>query len=118
MIYRGRDRRSRRRVVLKAYMRAQRNPTRAAALEREQDMLRVAGTHPGVVGLERVLENSDATYLVLEAGTGGTLIEAIANSGGRLPEQVAARRITAPLLRALAHLHAHGIVHRWVGAWI
>lgn len=56
MIYRGRERRSRRRVVLKAYLRAQRNPVRAAALEREQDLLRATGTHPGVVGLERVLE--------------------------------------------------------------
>jgi serine/threonine protein kinase len=54
----------------------------------------------------------DATYLVLEAGTGGTLIEAVANSGGRLPEEVAARRVVAPLLRALAHLHSRGIVHR------
>ncbi|GBF90109.1 hypothetical protein Rsub_02817 [Raphidocelis subcapitata] len=112
MIYRGRERRSRRRIVLKAYPRAQRNPTRAAALEREQDMLRAAGGHPGIVAMERVLEAPDATYLVLEAGTGGTLIEAVANNGGRLPERVAARRVVAPLLRALAHLHSRGIVHR------
>jgi hypothetical protein len=56
MIYRGRERRSRRRVVLKAYLRAQRNSARAAALEREQDMLRAAAGHAGVVALERVLE--------------------------------------------------------------
>jgi len=59
-------------------------------------------------------EAQDATHLVLEASGGGTLIEAIANSGGRLPERVAARRIVAPLLRALAHLHVRGIVHRCV----
>ncbi|KAI8464568.1 MAG: kinase-like domain-containing protein [Monoraphidium minutum] len=112
MIYRARERRSRRRVVLKAYLRQQRNPVRAAALEREQEMLRLAAPHPHVVGLERVLENLDATYLVLGASSGGTLIEAIANSGGRLPEHVAARRVAAPLLRALAHLHGRGIVHR------
>ena len=51
-------------------------------------------------------------HLVLEACGGGTLIEAIANSGGRLAERVAARRVVAPLLRALAHLHAAGVVHR------
>lgn len=49
---------------------------------------------------------------MLEAGTGGTLIEAIANSGGRLGEEVAACRVVGPLLRALAHLHGCGIVHR------
>lgn len=188
MIYRARERRSRRRVVLKAYVRQQRNPVRAQALDREQRMLRMAGPHAGVLGLERVLEvrrtqrrgahgrgprdihraglleaaalahlrpiaarqhpsvlprlpraecvrlcstpgvppltclprhpplppqNADATYLVLDAGTGGTLMELIANSGGRLPDHIAARKVALPLLRALAHLHARGIVHRW-----
>lgn len=56
MIYRGRERRSRRRVVLKAYLRCQRTPVRAEALEREQRMLAAAGVHPGIVVLERVLE--------------------------------------------------------------
>ena len=56
MVYRGRERRTRRRVVLKAYLRAQRTPARAAALRREQEMLRLAGPHAGVVALDRVLE--------------------------------------------------------------
>ena len=56
MIYRGRERRSRRRVVLKAYLRSQRNPVRAAALERERELLVAAGPHPGIITLERVLE--------------------------------------------------------------
>jgi serine/threonine protein kinase len=116
-VYSARERASGRRVVLKAYARAGRNPVRAAALEREQEMLHAAGAAgagAGVVGLERVLEAPDATYLVLEAGTTGTLIEAVANSGGRLPERAAAARVVAPLLRALAALHARGIVHRCV----
>lgn len=58
------------------------------------------------------LQDSEATYLVLEACGGGTLIEAIANSGGRLAERVAARLIAMPLLRALVYLHARGVVHR------
>ena len=49
---------------------------------------------------------------MLEACAGGTLIEAIAGGGGRLPERVVARRVAAPLLRALAHLHGRGVVHR------
>lgn len=56
MVYRGRERRSRQRVVLKAYSQQQRNPVRAAALEREQEMLAAAAPHPGILGLERVLE--------------------------------------------------------------
>jgi hypothetical protein len=94
-------------VVLKAY-----DPRRGAALEREVRLLREAGPHPGLVRLEAVVQASGATHLVLEACGGGTLIEAIANNGGRLPERVAARRIVGPLLRALAHLHSRGIVHR------
>jgi hypothetical protein len=55
-VYRARDRRSHARVALKAYPRVQRGPARAAALDREREMLSVAGGHPGVVALERVLE--------------------------------------------------------------
>lgn len=43
---------------------------------------------------------------------GGTLIEAIANSGGKLPERQVAIKIALPLLTALARLHSRGIVHR------
>jgi hypothetical protein len=71
-----------------------------------------AGPHPGLVRVEGVVDGPRGQALVLEACSGGTLIEAVANSGGRLPERVAARRVVAPLLRALAHLHAKGIVHR------
>jgi hypothetical protein len=68
MIYRARERRSRRRVVLKAYLRQHRNPTRAAALEREQRMLRLAAPHAGIVALERVLEVGTRAKLQLTAG--------------------------------------------------
>lgn len=43
---------------------------------------------------------------------GGTLIEAIANSGGKLPERQVAIKVALPLLTALKQLHASGIVHR------
>jgi serine/threonine protein kinase len=79
-------------------------------------LARGAGHHPGLVRLEAAADGPAPPHLlVLEACGGGTLIEAIANSGGRLPERVAVRRVVAPLLRALAHLHSRGIVHRCVG---
>lgn len=45
--------------------------------------------------------------------TGGTLIEAIANAGGKLPERQVAMKVALPLLNALRQLHTTGIVHRW-----
>jgi serine/threonine protein kinase len=44
---------------------------------------------------------------------GGTLIEVMANSkAGRLDEASALPGVVAPLLVALASLHAMGVVHR------
>lgn len=40
------------------------------ALERDVRLLRLAGTHPSVVRLERVLDYEDGTYVVLEACNG------------------------------------------------
>jgi len=104
-------------VVIKQY-----DARRIAARNNEVAVLRAlaAGQQGDAAGLllhiQGGVEESAAlrSVVVLESCSGGTLIEAIANSGGRLSEQVAARRITAPLLRALAHLHTRGIVHRWV----
>jgi len=43
---------------------------------------------------------------------GGTLIEAIANSGGKLHERQVAMKVAMPLLKTLSPLHRNGIVHR------
>ena len=45
---------------------------------------------------------------------GGTLIEAIANAGGKLPERQAAVKVALPLLTALHALHSAGIMHRHI----
>ncbi len=116
LVFRARDRATQRPVVVKVY-----DPRRGAAHQQhETAMLRTAGPHPCVL---RVVEGAGAAddhtdgpppapLLVLESCCGGTLIEAMANSGGRLSERVAARKIATPLLKGLAHLHARGIVHR------
>jgi serine/threonine protein kinase len=46
------------------------------------------------------------------AAAGGTLIEAIANAGGKLPERQVAIKVALPVLTALAQLHSAGICHR------
>jgi serine/threonine protein kinase len=50
--------------------------------------------------------------LLLRLIAGGTLIEAIANAGGKLPERQVAIKVALPVLTALAQLHATGICHR------
>lgn len=40
------------------------------------------------------------------------MIEAIANSGGKLPERQVAMKVALPMLKALSRLHSSGIVHR------
>lgn len=50
--------------------------------------------------------------LVTEMCPGGDLLKVMDTHGGLLPEAFAVRGVMKPLLEALAHLHAHGIVHR------
>lgn len=59
---------------------------------------------------------SSAGFLISSLPTlavaGGTLIEAIANAGGKLPERQVAIKVALPALTALAQLHGTGLVHR------
>jgi hypothetical protein len=76
MVYRAREVRSGRRVILKSYdSHWLANSTRRQALERHVLTLRAAqaaaGRNCGIVFLERVVENNDATYLVMQACNGG-----------------------------------------------
>lgn len=77
MVYRAREVRSGRRVILKAYdAHTLGNSTRKQALERQILTLRAAqtaaGPSCGLVMLERVVENTDGTYLVVQACNGGS----------------------------------------------
>ncbi len=67
--------------------------------------------HPHVVPLLDFFEDGFAVYLVLARARGGDVFTAARAAGGRLQLTVA-RVLMAQLLRALAHLHAHGVVHR------
>ena len=66
--------------------------------------------HPGLVGLERFYVEPEQVVLVLELMQGGTLLDLILDQGP-LPEHEARASMRA-LLGALAHLHAHQVVHR------
>jgi hypothetical protein len=75
MVYRAREVRSGRRVILKLYdSHSLSNSTRKQTLERQILALRAAqaaaGPSSGLVMLERVVENQDGTYLVVQACNG------------------------------------------------
>jgi hypothetical protein len=48
--------------------------------------------------------------MCVTSGAGCTLIELMANRGGRLSEQLCAIEVAVPLLTALAGLHSLGVV--------
>jgi hypothetical protein len=77
MVYRAREVRSGRRVVLKAYDAGRLTPTKRQNLERQVRCLRAAmcvlGPQGGAVLLERMVENPAGTYLVLQACNGEEL---------------------------------------------
>ncbi|MCK6575679.1 serine/threonine protein kinase, partial [Myxococcota bacterium] len=66
---------------------------------------------PNIVTLHDFGEDTDGRlYMVLELVVGTNLRQAVPN-GSRLPPERAAR-LMLPVLRALAHAHAQGVVHR------
>ena len=57
-------------------------------------------------------EDEDAKFTAVENCLGETLIELIANHGGKISEQRCRQCVARPALQALAGLHSLGIVHR------
>ena len=89
--------------------------TRGAGAERVRREMQVTGRlgeHPHVVTVHDAGEHEGLTYLVLRAVEGGSLAARVAAApAGRLPlEEVL--RIGREVADALAHAHAHGVVHR------
>ena len=81
----------------------------------EERVLREARTagrlnDPGVVTVYDVVQESGATYIVMELIQAPTLAAIVANQGPLSP--VAAARIAEQLLSALEAAHAAGVVHR------
>lgn len=50
----------------------------------------------------------------MEHCKGGDLLEQLLKEGRAMPEKRVVREVVLPTLTALAHLHAAGIIHRWV----
>lgn len=82
-------------------------PWRSRAIERERRALALAGPSPDLARLLGGGHHGGREYLVLELIEG----ESLAARPGRLPFDAVARAL-APVARALARLHARGILHR------
>ena len=78
-------------------------------LEREARVTGRLGDHPNVITIYDTGEVDGVPYLVLRAMRGGSLAERL--DRGR-PTLAAALRIGRDVAVALAHAHAHGVVHR------
>ncbi|PNW73868.1 hypothetical protein CHLRE_13g576100v5 [Chlamydomonas reinhardtii] len=68
--------------------------------------------HDSMVHLIGAFQDGNKLVMVQEYMRGGTLARVREELGGRLSEFQAMHLVLVPLLRALAHLHARGIVHR------
>jgi len=85
----------------------------------EWDILKQMRNHPFIINLMEVFETEDEIMLVLEYCEGGELFNAIQRKRNRKQAmrrgqytEVQAAVITSQILKALADLHAAGIVHR------
>ena len=83
--------------------------TARARLEREARVTGRLGDHPNVITVYDTLEIDGLPCLVLRAMPGGSLADAIDRARIPLADAI---RVGRDIAAALAHAHAHGIVHR------
>ena len=109
VVYAARDLRLDRRVAVKVMPVAGTEPAERHRFVREARS--AAGLfHPNAVAVFDAGEADDHLYLVMELVAGRTLADLLAERGPFEPAQATA--IIAPVLVALGHAHAAGIVHR------
>mmetsp|Transcript_4710 Transcript_4710/g.8152 ORF Transcript_4710/g.8152 Transcript_4710/m.8152 type:complete len:461 (-) Transcript_4710:1343-2725(-) len=106
------DRLTRRPVVVKAYSKLNLTTIRQDKMNHELEVLQSAAACQGIVKILAHIDDKTHLYLVLEAIPGHTLIELMANNGGRIAESRCVIEVVYPLLQALAALHGLGVVHR------
>ncbi|KAF7848821.1 hypothetical protein BT93_L1537 [Corymbia citriodora subsp. variegata] len=82
----------------------------AHCLLMEPKVLSLLSPHPNLLRMHNAYEDSSHLHLVLDLCDSPDLHRTVA-SAGPLPEPEAAR-ILSQLMRAVAHCHRHGVVHR------
>ena len=108
-VYLAYDERLDREVALAIVVGAGASDVARARVAREAQVTGRLGDHPHVITVYDTGEHEGVPYLVLRAMDGGSLADAIER---RRPSVEEAIRFGAQIAAALAHAHAHGVVHR------
>lgn len=87
-------------------------PRQRALHLREVALHRLAGAHPGVVGLHRVLDEGAHTFLIMDYCPDGDLFAQILHRRTYLGRDARIKHVFLQLLDAVEHCHALGIYHR------
>lgn len=86
------------------------SPQVVERLRREGEALARIPVHPGVLRVRAAGETDGQVWLVLDLAAGGSLQARLKAHGPMEP--IAAARLVAEVARGLAHVHAHGVLHR------
>ena len=108
-VHRARDVETGRQVAVKIL----RPGAQAGRGDREELEFIAALRHPGLVALHEVGVDAGRPYLIMDCVEGGTLAERL--RAGPMPV-AEVTEVGSGIAAALAHVHAHGVVHRDVKA--
>lgn len=109
IVYGGVHKKTHREVAIKVIDKL-RFPTKQEAQLKNEVAILQNISHCGVVNLERMFENPEKIYVVMEKLKGDMLEMILSSQRGRLTERVTKFLITQ-ILVALKHLHSKNIVH-------
>ncbi|MEX0701334.1 MAG: protein kinase [Planctomycetales bacterium] len=110
VVYRGRYVKDGRLVAVKLLPDdVTRNPTIAARFRREMELLK-ALKHPNIVQCFGGVSDEKQAFYAMELVEGGTLAELLRQKGRFTPEETI--RYGLQMCSALAHAHAHEVIHR------
>lgn len=88
------------------------NMTNEVLMEKNA-LLRLRG-HPNIVTLHHTFSDEAAVYYLYEMIDGGELWQQLMSEGVQVGADVAPIRFYfTQIIDALAHVHSHGLVHRW-----
>ncbi|XP_075677162.1 serine/threonine-protein kinase D3 isoform X5 [Dermatophagoides pteronyssinus] len=108
-VYGGVHRTSRREVAIKVIDKRRFPTKQEAQLKNEVSILQTI-SHPGVVHLEKMFENSERIFVIMEKLNGDMLEMILGGENGRLNERVT-KFLIYQILVALRYLHAQNICH-------
>ncbi len=108
-VYLAYDRRLDREVALAIVVGAGTDPAARARVTREAQVTGRLGDHPNVITVYDSGEVDGIPYLVLRAMRGGSLADRLARERPAFAEAI---RLGGEIAAALAHAHAHDVIHR------